>query len=232
MRKTPGSLITGLIVVGVLLPVFLYAEKTVFLSSPRYEIDIALDQTGKCDPYEGAAFSKLSFSTEFGITKFGPPVAETYEVWFYRQTEEMSDAWIPGIQIPGEGRILNFKICPAWESEDEPIEPKITSGPTPFQPWLEVLSEKMIRDTASMETVLPIAPTAWFLFSTGFSVSGDELAWEYEKFATGAIENYNLIFSVPVDDLAQGKAVMIDTTIDYGSEVGKWSVIFTPLSEE
>lgn len=217
---------------GILaLTTFLGAEKTVFLSSPRYKIDIALDQTGKCDPYEGAAFSMLSLSTDFEITKFGAPVAETYECWFYTQSEDMSTAWIPGIQIGGEGRILGFKICPAWESEDEPIEPKVTSGPTPFTPWLEVLSEKVIRDTASMETVLPMVPTAWFLFSTGFSVSGDELAWEYEKFATGAIENYNLIFSVPADNLAQGKAVMIDTTIDYGSEQVKWSVIFTPLSE-
>ncbi len=210
----------------------LIAKKTVFLSSPRYKIDIACNVQGKCDPYEGAAFSLLSLSTDFEIAKFGAPVAETYEVWFYTQSEDMSTAWIPGIQIHGEGSILDYKICPAWETEDEPIEAKVTKGPTQFKPWLEVLSDKVIKDTASLEAVLPIVPTAWFLFSTGFSVLGDELAWEYEKFATGAIENYNLIFNVPVDDLAQGKAVMIDTTIDYGYETGKWSIIFTPLSEE
>ncbi|MBN2379944.1 hypothetical protein JXM67_09115 [candidate division WOR-3 bacterium] len=230
MNKNRFIITAGLL--GILsLTTFLGAKKTVFLSSPRYKIDIACNVQGQCDPYEGAAFSMLSFSTDFEITKFGAPMAETYEVWFYTQSEDMSTAWMPGIQIHGEGTILGYSICPAWESEDEPIEAKVKKGPTPFKPWLELLSEKMIKDTASMETLHPIAPTAWFRFTTGFSVTGDELAWEYEKLGTASIENYYLVFSVPVADLAQGKAVMIDTTIDYGYETDKWSVIFTPLSE-
>lgn len=231
MKNTKFMLLAGFL--GILVfASFLGAKKTVFLSSPRYKIDIACNVQGKCDPYEGAAFSMLSFFTDFEIAKFGTPVAETYEVWFYTQSEDMSTAWMPGIQIHGEGRILDYKICPAWEVEDEPIEAKVTKGPTPFKPWLEVLSDKVIKDTASIETTLPIVPTAWFLFCTGLSVSGDELAWNYEKLGTTSIEDYYLTFGVPVDDLAQGKAVMIDTTINYGYEIDKWSIIFTPLSED
>lgn len=234
MKSVKYILLSGVVfALGTLMsPSGLIAKKTVFLSSPRYKISIACNVQGKCDPYEGAAFSMLSFSTDFEIAKFGAPVAETYEVWFYTQSEDMSAAWIPGIQIHGEGTILGYKICPAWETEEDEIEAKVTSGPSPFKPWLEVLSEKVIRDTASLETVLPIVPTAWFRFTSGFSVGGDELAWEYEKLGTCSIENYYLTFGVPVDDLAQGKAVMIDTTINYGYETDKWSVIFTPLSEE
>jgi hypothetical protein len=230
VKNRPCSLVPILMVAGVLLPVFLFATKIVFLSSPRYKISIGCRVQGKCDPYEGSAFSMLSFSTDFEIAKFGAPAAKTYEVWFYTQSEDSSTAWMPGTQIHGEGRILDYTICPEWDPENKRIEAKVKNGPTPFKPWLDVLSDKMIKDTASIEATLPIVPTAWFRLTTGFS--GDELVWEHEKIGISSIENWYLTFGVPLDDLAKGKAVMIDTTIDYGYEVDKWSVIFTPLRED
>lgn len=233
MKTYLKSSIVAIILVGVFFPNLASAKKTVFLSSPRYEIDIALTLTGKCDPYEGATFSKLSFSTEFDIIKFGAPQAEGFECWFYEPLEAIPGTFTPDIQIHGVGNILDFKICPAWD-DDEPTEAKVVKGPIPFEPILDLLGESEIRDTVSMDNVskLPIVPSAWFKFSTCFSILGDELAWQYEGIGGCGIQNYWLIFSVPVDDLAQGKAVMLEIPHNAESEQGTWSIIFTPLSED
>ncbi len=231
MKTFQKTLVLVVILGSILLPGLLEAEKTVFLSSMRYLVDVSLDVMGKCDPYDGATFSALSFATKFDDVKFGAPQAESYAVWFYLPVEGSAGTRVPGIQISGEGAFLDYKICPAWD-DDKPTEAKVVKGPSKFEPTLEVLSESEIKDTASSETVLPIVPTVWFKFFTSFSVLGDELAWEHEGIGGAGIENYGFVFGVPVDDLAQGKLFSHKETVKNGAETENWSVMFIPLDEE
>jgi hypothetical protein len=231
MKNYPKSLIIGVMLAGAFLPNPVNAEKTVFLSSVRYLVDVSLDETGKCDPYEGATFSKLSFATKFEDVKFGAPQAESYAVWFYLPVEGSAGTRVPGIQISGEGAFLDYKICPAWD-DDKPTEAKVVKGPSKFEPTLEVVSEGEIRDTSSIDNELPMVPTAWFKFFTSFSVHGDELAWQHGNIGGAGIENYAFVFGVPVDVLAQGKQFTHKETIKNGAETENWSVMFIPLDEE
>lgn len=227
LRSLPMLLILG----EIASPGSVNAEKTVFLSSMRYLVDVSLDVTGKCDPYDGATFSVLSFAAKFDDVRFGAPQSESHAVWFYLPVEGSPGALMPNIQITGEGAFLNYKICPAWE-DDKPIEAKVVKGPSKFEPTLIVIDETEIRDTASIETTLPLVPTAWFRFSTSFSVLGDELAWEHEGIGGAGIENYAFVFGVPVDDLAKGKQFSHKETVKNGAETENWSVMFIPLDEE
>lgn len=231
VRILTKSVATMIILGGIALPCFLEAEKTVFLSSMRYLVDVSLDVTGKCDPYEGATFSALSFVTKFDDVRFGAPQSESHAVWFYLPVEGSAGTRVPGIQISGEGAFLDYKICPAWD-DDKPTEAKVVKGPSKFEPTLEVISEGEIRDTASSETILPLVITAWFKFFTSFSVLGDELAWQHGNIGGAGIENYAFVFGVPVDVLAQGKQFSHKETIKNGAETQNWSVMFIPLDEE
>jgi hypothetical protein len=225
------SLTIVVILGGILLPNLIDAKKTVFLSSMHYLVDVSLDATGKCDPYNGTTFSKLSFANKFGDVRFGAPQAESYELWFNLPVEGSPGTYVPGIQITGEGAFLDFKICPAWD-DDKPTEAKVIKGPSKFEPTLEILSGSDIKDTASSETVLPIVSTAWFKFFTSFSVLGDELAWQHGDIGGAGIENYGFVFGVPVDVLAQGKQFSHKDTIQDGAETQIWSVMFIPLDED
>lgn len=221
----------GVILAGSFLPNPLSAKKMLFLASPRYKIDIALSLTGRCAGInDSPTFSNFRFSTSFGPVKFDKPVAEGYDCWFYIEDKSWSNGLMPTTQLQGEGSILDFQICPMWEDIDKSIPATAIKGPNSFNPIIDLLSKSDMYDDTS---TAPIIALAGFRFCSNFSNSGDVLSWKYDGEPSSVNDDDFWFFcNVPLQELSAGKAFFLDTTIQYDLNQGKWSVIFTPLSEE
>lgn len=202
------------------------AEKQVFVGSADYEVTVQLTYTREVSPEgEQGGFSSYTSTGEFKKVRFGPSPAKEFEAWFERRLA--AGAVVPMRQVSGDGTIGPFVIAPAWEDPNEPIQPKITSGPQPFAPTLEVLTFDMAHeeDEDSMPPV-PLVPTVWLRYNEGFSVAGPELAWEYPHFAIGQVESDGVVFSVPVASLAKGEDLEIKVPYENGAAHGEWKIVF------
>jgi len=212
------------------------AEKTVFVSSPEYEITIQLKYTRETSPEgEQGGFSSYTATGRFENVKFGPSQAEGFECWFQQQVEmpggvKVEGAAVPAMQVSGEGAIDEFVIAPAWEDPNQAIQPEITTGPGPFEPYLQLLTWEMAHseelESEDEIPVAPIVPTVWFMYREGYSVSGAELSWEYPGFAKGQVESSGVQFSVPLDRLAEGEDIELEVPYTDGGAQGKWRIVF------
>lgn len=211
------------------------AEKTVFIGSPEYEVTVQLSYTRETGPEgEQGGFSGYAATGTFQEVKFGPSPAEGFECWFQQPIDVPSaravGAAIPTRSISGQGAIDDFTIAPAWEDPAEAIEPRITGGPKPFAPSLQLLTFEMAHAEGQEDEgdlpVVPIVPTVWFLYSEGFSADGNELSWKYPGFAVGCIECSQVIFSVELDRLANGEDIELNIPYDNPVAKGEWKIIF------
>ena len=205
------------------------AEKQVFVSSADYTVTIQLSYTRQVSPLgEQGGFSIYTSTGEFKNVRFGPSPSEEFEAWFEKRLSSTAGGpTIPDIQVMGEGTIGPFVIAPAWEDPNEAIQPKITSGPRPFAPTLEVQTFDMaIEETGDSTLQVPIVPTAWLRYNESFSVADPELTWDYPKFAGGVIESDAVVFSVPVASLAKGEDLEINVPYSNGSASGEWKIVF------
>ncbi len=207
--------------------------KSVFLSSPRYTIDIGFRMTGRCDPYEGATFKHLDLYSSFSSIRFVASPSQAFGCWI-EPTPGPAGGGIAVHRVQGRGEIRGFDICPAWEEEQTPIPARVTKGPAPFAPSLIVISEEEARarleNPADPFTPMPMVPSVWFKYTTGFSIKGDELAWEHENLSISQIEDYSMVFSVPVEELGKGKYISLEVPHADASESGTWSITISPLT--
>jgi hypothetical protein len=215
-------------------------KKTVFLGSARYDITIGLSYTRQTSPEgEQGGFNRYTSVGRFEDVKFGPPRSPEFDAWFETKLDiPGANAVVPMHQITGRGEITDFEIAPAWEDPHEAIAPKITAGPKPFEPVLQLLTYAMAHeeelDSAGEDgglPVVPLAPTLWFRYSESFSPSGSELRWEYGNFALGAVDQSAFQFSVPLKTVADGEAVELSIPFTDGAAKGKWTVLFQPRPE-
>ncbi|UCG42162.1 MAG: hypothetical protein JSU73_09795 [candidate division WOR-3 bacterium] len=231
------SLKTALIAVLVLAgPGSALAEKTVFVSSPEYEVTIQLSYTRETSPEgEQGGFSSYTATGRFENVRFGPSQAEGFECWFQKQVEmpggvKVEGAVVPAMQVSGRGTIDKFVIAPAWEDPNQAIEPEITSGPEPFEPYLQLLTWEMAHseelESEDEIPVAPIVPTVWFMYREGYSVSGSELSWDYPGLAKGQVESSGVQFSVLLDKLARGEDIELEIPYTEGGAEGKWRIVF------
>lgn len=227
-----------------LVPAGAQAEKTVFVGSARYDIIVGLSYTRETSPEgEQGGFSRYTSVGRFGDVKFGPSPAPDFDAWFETAMEIPGTGRVPGAVIPmrqisGKGEVTDFEIAPAWEDPNVAIEPKITNGPEPLSPTLELLTYAMAHEDESDETesaddtpLVPLAPTLWFLYSEGASADGSELRWEYPGLALGALDGSRTQFSVLLNDLAEGKDVELTMPFTDGAAVGEWTVQFHPRED-
>ncbi|MBN2465732.1 hypothetical protein JXD38_08965 [candidate division WOR-3 bacterium] len=202
------------------------AGKQIFVSSADYDITVQLSYTRDVSPEgEQGGFSSYTSTGEFQHVRFGPSPSKDFEAWFERRLA--ANAAVPMRQISGEGRVGPFVIAPAWEDPSEPIEPRITAGPLPFVPTLEVITFQMAHaeDEESMP-VVPLAPTVWLRYNESFSIDEPELKWEYPKFALGQVESDGVLFSVPTASLAKGEDLEINVPYENGAARGEWKIVF------
>ena len=215
------------------------AEKTVFVGSPEYTVTVGLTYTRQVDPLgEQGGFSSYTSTGEFKGVRFGPSPAQGFEAWFQKRVyvpagaAHRSVASIPSMQLQGEGTIGPFTIAPAWEDPNEPIQPRITAGPRPFEPNLNVITFDMANeedgesDEDSFPAVVPLVPTVWFRYNESYSIADPELQWEYPKFAGGQVEGSSVVFSVPLQSLAQGEDLDIRVPYVDGTARGEWKIVF------
>lgn len=222
-----------------LVPAGAQADKTVFVGSHRYDIVVGLSYTRETSPEgEQGGFSRYTSIGRFEDVKFGPSPAPDFDAWFETAMDRVPGAVIPMRQITGEGEITDFEIAPAWKDPNEAIEPKITAGPEPLTPSLQLLTYAMAHEDEFDEAesaedlpIVPLAPTLWFLYSEGASADGSELRWEYPGFALGALDGSRTQFSVLLNDLAEGKDVELTMPFTDGAAVGEWTVQFHPREE-
>lgn len=205
------------------------ADKQVFVGSAAYDITIQLSYTCEVSPEgEQGGFSSYTSTGEFKNVRFGPSPSKEFEAWFeQRLTPSAGAPAIPAMQITGEGRIGPFVIAPAWEDPNEAIQPRITSGPRPFAPTLNVLTFDMAHEEEEDSIpVVPLVPTVWLRYNEGFSIADAELQWDYPKFAGGVIESDAVVFSVPTASLAKGEDLEIKVPYSNGAAVGEWKIVF------
>lgn len=201
-------------------------RRTVFLSSPAYNIDLSLTMTGKCAPAEGSDFKHLDLYGGFKGVRFagsGPAG---------RPISMQGADGIAGHQVGGRGEIREFDLCPAWEDETHAIPAKVTKGPSPFRVSLTVLTEAEARERLDNPhdpmTPKDLLPVAWLEFSTRFSILGQELAWEHPGLSKMGISDYSFVFSVSLDALGKGQSFAFTLPHTGEGEAGTWSVMFTP----
>ncbi len=232
---------TALLLALALLPVGARAKKTVFTGSARYDITVGLSYNRETSPEgEQGGFNRYTSVGRFEDVKFGPSPSPEFDAWFEVEAGTPgSGAVIPMHQISGKGEIADFEIAPAWEDPNEAIAPKVTSGPEPFEPSLQLLTFEMAHDEALEAAeeaedlpTAPLVPTLWFMYSEGFSATGSELRWEYENFALGTVESARFRFSVPLASLAEGEDVELSIPFTDGAAVGEWTVQFHARKEE
>jgi hypothetical protein len=205
------------------------AEKQVFVSSADYTVTIQLSYTRQVSPLgEQGGFSSYTSTGEFKNVRFGPSPSKEFEAWFeQRLSSSAGGPSIPAMQITGEGTIGPFVIAPAWEDPNEAIQPKITSGPRPFAPTLDVRTFEMAHpDDADSMPPVPLVPVVWLRYNESFSIADAELTWDYPKFAGGVIESDAVVFSVPVASLAKGEDLEINVPYSNGSASGEWKIVF------
>jgi hypothetical protein len=210
-------------------------KKSVFLSSPLYTIDIGFELAGKCDPYNGASFSNLDLYSGFSSLRFVPSPTPVHPCWL----EDKAGAAgmnVASFQIQGRGEIRSFAICPAWEDEKSAIPAKVMRGPKPFKPILQVLTaaeaEERLKNPTDPMTPLPMVPVVWLEYRTSFSIHGDELAWEHPKLSLGQIEDFSVVFYIPLAEIGQGRYVSLKVPHAAESENGFWSITLTPAAEK
>ena len=242
MRRRLAAVVVLALLVA---PAFVQAEKTVFVGSARYDITVGLSYTRETSPEgEQGGFNSYTSVGRFEDVKFGPSPAPDFDAWFEVQVEVPGAGKVPGAVVPmrqisGEGEITDFKIAPAWEDPSTPIQPKITAGPEPFTPSLELLTYAMAHEEefesaeeAEDLPTVPLAPTLWFRYLEGFSASGSELRWEYPGLALGAVDGSATQFSVLLNTLAEGEDVEMTMPFTDGTAVGEWTVQFHPKEEQ
>jgi hypothetical protein len=216
-------------VATALVAQFALAEKQVFVSSADYTVTVQLSYTREVSPLgEQGGFSSYTSTGEFRNVRFGPSPARDFEAWFeQRLSSSAGGPTIPAMQVTGEGTIGPFVIAPAWEDPNEAIQPKITHGPRPFAPTLNVLTFEMAHpeDADSMPPV-PLVPTVWLRYNESYSIADPELVWDYPKFAGGLVESDAVVFSVPVASLAKGEDLEIKVPYENGAAKGEWKIVF------
>jgi len=213
----------------VLAAQFAQAGNPVFVSSAEYDITIQLNYTCQVSPLgEQGGFSSYTSTGEFKNVRFGPSPAKGFEAWFEQRLSRSPGApAMPAMQISGEGTIGPFVIAPAWEDPNEAIQPRITSGPRPFAPNLQVLTFDMAHEGEEDSIpVVPLVPTVWLRYHESYSIADPELQWEYPKFAGGQVESDAVVFSVPVASLAKGEDLEIKVPYTNGAARGEWKIVF------
>jgi len=245
VRNHVGTMRKSLVLLAVLALLATTAaqpqKKTVFLGSARYDVTVGLSYTRQTSPEgEQGGFNRYTSVGRFEDVKFGPSPSPEFDAWFETKLDVPgANAVVPMHQITGNGEITDFEIAPAWEDPHKAIAPKITAGPQPFEPVLQLLTYAMAHeedlDSAAAEDgslpVVPLAPTLWFRYLENFSPSGSELRWEYENFALGAVDQSSFQFSVPLETVADGKEVELSIPFTDGAARGEWTVQFQPLEE-
>jgi hypothetical protein len=210
------------------------ASKPTLISSAEYEVTVQLSYTRKVSPLgEQGGFSSYTSTGEFKNVRFGPSPAKGFEAWFEQRfspsagAPTRSVAALPARQVMGEGTIGPFVIAPAWEDPNEAIQPRITSGPRPFKPNLEVLTYEMAHEGEEESIpVVPLAPLVWLRYNESYSIADPELTWDYPKFAGGSIEGDAVVFSVPVASLARGEDLEVKVPYSNGTAKGEWKIVF------
>lgn len=209
-------------------------EKTVFVGSPGYTVTIQLSYTRQVDPLgEQGGFSSYTATGEFEDVRFGPSQAKGFEAWFQKRVfvpagaPNRSAVSLPSMQVQGKGTIGPFTIAPAWEDPNEPIQPRITAGPRTFQPNLNVITFDMAHeDIEDSIPPVPLVPTVWFRYNESYSIADPELQWEYPKFAGGQVEGGSVVFSIPLQSLAEGEDLDIRVPYVDGTARGEWKIVF------
>jgi hypothetical protein len=195
-------------------------QKVVYVSSPEYIVNVYFQSTGDCNPYTGATFRSLTFTAQFSEFKFVGSYAKGYAAMFGVKN---SNYKIGGRQVHGVGKLMEFNICPDWETENDKWDNKVTAGPNEFSPYLEMQPESTAMDTSG---IVPLVETAYIRFNTNFGFH----TLEFEShIAKGYIENYSFIFSLPLKKVGKGEDFEIEVPYNGESESGKWIVDFTAV---
>ena len=224
IKMISKKLMMVLLVIPCLIISNAFAQKKEFISSPVYHVDISLNYTGKCSQWgDGASFIQYSAISQFNSIRFVPSLSEQHPCWIGDETGTMSN-----IQVSGEGRIVSIKICPDYDGEERPA--RITRGPLPFQPTLQVITvdeglEYYFELTGNEPEVLPIVPSVWFKYSDSFRLTNAELEWQTD-IGGYPIGSHIFVFHVPLESL--GKGERIHTTVPYKTrgETGTWDITF------
>ncbi len=200
-----------------------YAQEKIFISSPVYNVDISLNSTGTCSPWgDGASFIQYSAISQFNSIRFVASQPKEYPCWIEDYEKKSSFVF-----INGEGRIVSFKICPDFDPDEYPA--RVTRGPLPFQPVLEVLDEEKLLEyyelTGRELEVPPIVPSVWFMYNDNFGYQNTALEWETD-IGHYPIESRSFIFHVPLESLGKGKSIHITVSYEDQGEIGTWDISF------
>lgn len=201
-----------------------YSQNQTFISSPVYHVDIGLNYTGKCDPFEnGATFSQYSAIGTFNSLRFVGSLSTDYPCWIQPKDK------VAFIMTNGEGRIVTYQICPDFDPEPRPA--RVTYGPVPFRPCLTVLSKEELTEYLEESGVVPelppLAPVVWFRYSDCFSIANPELRWETE-IGGGVAESRYAYFYVTLIGLGKGERIHLTVPYQNGFETGTWDITFIP----
>jgi len=210
-------------------------KKTVFLASPRYTVDIGFELTGRCNPYQGSNWKRLDLYSTFKSLRF-VPTRSTDEPFWIESAPGSAAGGIATHQLQGHGEIRGFSLCPAWESDDDPIAATVIRGPAPFAPALTVLSaeeaSELLTGADDPIPLVPLVPVVWLQYRTAFSVQGKELAWAHRGLSTNQIEDFSVVFSVSIEGLGKGKFISLQVPHSGESQSGTWSITLSPLAQK
>jgi hypothetical protein len=208
-----------------LMPASGRGQKKPVLTISKYAVDIEVDLAGTCGPERLATFSQLKLKAAFGPVHFKLP-ADT----------KLPCGLDAGDMTNGRGKIMSFKICPEWIDNDSPVQARVRKGPKEFIPSLECVPydevEEEWSDNPLEIPISAIGPTIWLRFSPVFSVTGEELSWQFEGIGSGQIGGYEFIFAVSRDALAQGRLIELNWPVSYPDigESGTAHIVFIPLT--
>jgi hypothetical protein len=201
----------------------LEAQRTQFLSSPYYHIDIGLNFTGTCSPEEGAAFSQYGAISSFNQMRFVATPSASYPCWLEKKGKT------PFINLNGDGSIVSFQICPDYDPD--PRTATIKHGPVPFLPLLTVMDKAEVEEYLLSQNeipVIPLVPSVYLRYSDNFSVSNPELQWETEV-GKGVVESRYVVFSISLAEIGKGKDILLQIPYKDGKEAGTWDIRILPV---
>jgi hypothetical protein len=132
--------------------------------------------------------------------------------------------------IHGEGDIISFSICPAYDGVANPNS--VTMGPKRFEPSLQIL---MGEDLAAVPIVGDTGPHVAILYDMGSATGGGSiLEWE-SRIAKGILgapnDRFSIVFSVGWNSIMAGEDFEVVAKYEDEGEIQTWTMRFLPQDQ-
>ncbi|NIM95385.1 MAG: hypothetical protein GTO18_16945 [Anaerolineales bacterium] len=192
--------------------------------SPKYSIYVGMIQEGFCGPTTNSGwFSSFDFDSAFLNVQFVPPGASS----LFPNGGFYEDSIIPLQSVHGRGDVMSYSICPDYDAVAN--ENSVTSGPNPFEPFLQI---SLVDELAPVPSVGDTGPHVNLQFNMSTAIGGGTIMeWE-SAIGIGVLgapfDTFGVVFSVGWDSIMAGQEFEVNAIYEDEGQIQNWTIRFVP----